>query len=243
MGLMKWGLGTSVAILAILVAPRVQADEAARVQSTSHVVRLKNGRSLRGTLSDESTQEEVVLVYRGIGEVRIDRDDVDEVRIATGQIVVEYPATPPTLRKPAVVATPKPTLPEGALTEVNPARTAAIQAAIRELGRWRSQNRVRAERNLEHFGIDAVEPLIPVAIGHSFVLTRRAAFRVLAKTLDRRAWLAALDGLADSDRFVRITAVEILRRGTGSRYGYPPDGSPQARKIATRRWKDALTDD
>ena len=86
-----------------------------------------------------------------------------------------------------------------------------VQDAVRELGRNRTRNRVRAERTLTSYGESVLTYLRP-AVHHPFNLTRRAAQRVVRDIGSREGALLAMDGLVDADRDVRQIAIESLRK-------------------------------
>ena len=86
-----------------------------------------------------------------------------------------------------------------------------VQDSVRELGRNRTRNRVRAERKLKSYGKTALSYLRP-AVHHPFNLTRRAAQRVVRDIGSPEGALLAMDGLVDPDREVRQLAIESLRK-------------------------------
>lgn len=233
--------------LGLLGTPVWSQESGESKLETTHAVFFENGRVLRGNLSDESTEDVVVLSFGEIGTMRIDRAQVKEIRVEAGSIVTDYPEPParperdepdPTLEGPKQPETPL-DIPE---PEVDPILQARIDDAIRELGRWRTQNRVRAERRLTDIGREAVEALIPVAESHPFDLTRRAAFRVLLSVKDERAIPTALDALDDPDRFIRGYAVELLRTLMNRQFGFDPEADPRRMVLIRQAWRETLVE-
>lgn len=104
----------------------------------------------------------------------------------------------------------------------------AIQHLVRELSRQRSQNRVRAERQLKAAGAVVLPYLEPVA-NHPFALTRRAVQRILGVIGDWRGAPLAIERLNDSDGFVRELAHAALQRILPSNIAYGAHTAPQAR--------------
>lgn len=236
-----------ILMFGLLGTPAWSQESSEAKLETTHAVFFENGRVLRGNLSDESTEDVVVLNFGEIGTVRIDRAQVKEIRVEPGTIVTDYPEPParperdqpePTLEGPKQPETPL-DIPE---PEVDPLLQARIDEAIRELGRWRTQNRVRAERQLTEIGREAVDALIPVVESHPFDLTRRAAFRVLLSVKDERAIPTALDALDDPDRFIRGYAIELLRTLMNRRFGFDPKADPRRMVLIRNAWREALID-
>ncbi|MEM7261363.1 MAG: HEAT repeat domain-containing protein [Planctomycetota bacterium] len=234
------------------------ADEV--VVTTTHEVELKNGQVLLGNLSDESDDTTVVLTFGDQGELRLPRSRVEETRPREGKVTVVSKESSPEPKAeegaelPGAPAEPKPR-PKGDASPVTarekseaPTKTEGLSAerqaeiadAIRELGRWRTPNRVRAERKLERIGSDAIEALVPVATKHPFDLTRRAAFRLFNQWNDERTLSAAVTALGDKDRFVRESAANLLRDTTGRRFGYRSDASENYRAKRALRWAEYL---
>ncbi len=114
-----------------------------------------------------------------------------------------------------------------------------IQYHVRELGRQRSTNRVRAERRLIAIGPSAVPYLAPAA-AHPFGLTRRAAQRIVKAVGDTRGVPLAIDALTDSDEHVRRLAYETLGALFPSDIAYRPTASERsqarAQDLYRKRW-------
>ncbi len=221
--------------------------------ATSHEIELKNGQLLRADVSDDSDERILVLTYGKLGTVRLDRSTVARVTTKAGRLSLQ--TSRKGTAKHRVVDRSSPDDPARtvemvsgeidsreianvgpAAPELSAERQAEIDHAIRELGRWRTRNRVRAERQLAAIGQDSVDSLISIANDHPFNLTRRAVFRLFAKLEDERTVPAAFVALTDSDRFVRSGAVELLRNMTGRKFRFDPDGYPNLRRNAIKRW-------
>ncbi len=84
-----------------------------------------------------------------------------------------------------------------------------LQEAVRELGRHRTRNRVRAERKLKTFGPAAIPYLRPI-VHHPFNLTRRAVQRIVRDLGAVEGAPLAMDALNDEDDDVRLLAGEAL---------------------------------
>ncbi len=111
-----------------------------------------------------------------------------------------------------------------------------IQENILDLTRWRSRNRVNAERRLASLG-PVVIPFLAQVSRDPFELTRRAVARIIRDIGHPSAIPIAIDLLMDEDNFVRETAAEALRSITGIDLGYQPYASHESRYQAQQRWR------
>ncbi len=112
----------------------------------------------------------------------------------------------------------------------------AIQDAVRELGRQRSQNRVRAENRLKEMGSAALPYLEPIA-SHPFELTRRAVQRIVRDVGSLRGAPIAIEALNDPDGFVRELAHEALEKILPSQIAYGPNASERVRLAAQEGYR------
>jgi hypothetical protein len=120
-------------------------------------------------------------------------------------------------------------------------QAAEIEDAVRELGRQRNQNRVRAERHLVDFGSVAL-PFLDPAAAHPFELTRRAVQRIVRDIGDVRGAPLAMDALNDPDDFVRSLAREALEKVMPSTIEYDYNAPVAARLEAQSQYR-ALWDE
>ncbi|MBN1420314.1 MAG: hypothetical protein JXP34_16155 [Planctomycetes bacterium] len=225
-------------------------------------VYLKSGASLCGRIAEEDASG-VRLLFEGGGSMHIDarlvastaRDDrTFSVKRAEAEPVEAAKPVPASAREetaPAAPAASPLTERERAIVEgirtstlfpvVDEALQRSIEANIYDMARWRTRNRVRAERKLIAIGANAVPWVIAMA-RHPFELTRRSALRILIAAGDTRAIPAALIGLADDDRFVRELSDDLLRRITGIDQGFRADQHPRLRARAAARWEAYFRD-
>jgi len=134
----------------------------------------------------------------------------------------------------------------GAQASAEPARDAepslseaqvrAIQTAVHELTRQRTQNRVRAERHLKSLGAAVLSYLDPAA-NHPFELTRRAVQRIVRDLGDPRGAPFAINALNDPDSFVRELAHEALRKIFPSSIAYSAGAAERARLKAQAEYR------
>jgi hypothetical protein len=124
--------------------------------------------------------------------------------------------------------------------ELSNDEAAAIEDAVRELTRQRTQNRVRAENELKRIGSAALPYLEPL-MGHPFELTRRAVQRIVREVGDVRGAPMAIDGLNDPDYFVRDLAHEALKSLLPSSIAFAPN-DPEASRLAAQAQYNALWD-
>lgn len=114
----------------------------------------------------------------------------------------------------------------------------------RELTRWRTRNRVRAENYLRRAREQSLPYLVDLA-NHPFNLTRRAALRLVRDLADKRGVPIALQALEDEDSFVRLHAAQALQTMLAPRVVYDPHW-PQSRRLRAaeefiaswKNWKD-----
>jgi len=234
----------SLLLLAVPLAVR------AETVTTTHEVTLTNGKCLLGNVSDDSDDLTLVLTIGELGTVRVPRSRVERVTPKAGSIELPLSARPsgPTTEIQRPKKDSEKEQPVGSAKagverpDPLPERQAEIDRAIFELGRWRTRNRVRAERRLKAIGIDAVDSLIEVANDHPFHGMRRAVFRIFLTVDDERTLPVALVGLTDPDRFVRADAARLLRNLTGRRFRFDPDDHLTQRRRAVDRWADHLVE-
>ena len=122
-----------------------------------------------------------------------------------------------------------------------------IEFLVRELGRQRTNNRVRAERKLADFG-PSVLPFLCAPAVHPFDLTRRAIQRIVRDVGDFRGAPLSIAALDDEDPFVRSLAHDALRELLPeARISYHADAPPRQRVDAQagywQLWEDILLDE
>jgi hypothetical protein len=230
-----------------LLAPQAPAraeSPAGRTIKTTHLVVLANGQKIRGNLASKPDENPVKIDLPGIGWLTIPRARVSKVEESAGEIAIpESPPEPPPQasktegdQKPETPGTEGSTTPPAPeVVRVPPEIRAEIEEAVYDLTRWRSRDRVRAERRLVDIGAVAI-PFIQAVAHDPFDLTRRAAMRIVRDIGSQDGIPIAIEGLLDEDRFVRETAAEALRRMTGLDLGYRPDASVERRLESYRRW-------
>jgi hypothetical protein len=111
-----------------------------------------------------------------------------------------------------------------------------VQYLVRDLGRQKSRNRVRAEVKLKSFGPAVLEYLDQASV-HPFALTRRAAQRIVRDVGDFRGAPLAIDRLNDKDEFVRELAHEGLKRIIGAQITYSAKASEKKRLLAQAEYR------
>jgi hypothetical protein len=119
-----------------------------------------------------------------------------------------------------------------------------IQELVKELGRQRNQNRVRAERQLEELG-SPVLPFLGAAAHHPLDLTRRAVQRLVRGIGDVRGAPLAIEALEDADVMVRELAHEALETLLPEvRIAFDAEGAPRKRLEAVNayweHWAEVL---
>ncbi len=85
-----------------------------------------------------------------------------------------------------------------------------VQRLLAELGRNRTQYRTRAEARLKEMG-PPVLSYVGSLVHHPFDLTRRAVQRIAQDINTRKSVPIAIEGLNDSDQFVRSIAYQTLQ--------------------------------
>lgn len=229
-------------------APAADADKI----ETTHVIHFKTGAQLRGNLVSGDDDALAYIEVAGLGRMAIDRARIDRIEESAGEI--EIPAAPapretePVDEEPAEDEAEEPKIGDLTLTELadlllfrtraavsdlqyDPDLALTIDNHVRELGRHRTRNRVRAERHLRNIGPAALPYLTPVA-NHPFNLPRRAVQRIVRDIGAIEGAPIAIAGLDDEDRFVRATAHEALVRMFPERIRYKASWSPSRRRSA-----------
>lgn len=111
-----------------------------------------------------------------------------------------------------------------------------VQHLVRDLGRQKPRNRVRAEAKLKGFGPAVLEYLDQASV-HPFELTRRATQRIVRDVGDFRGAPLAIDRLNDKDEHVRQLAHEALKRIIGADVSYRAKGSEKKRLLAQAEYR------
>lgn len=238
-------------LLPARVAPAIAAPG---IIKTTHRVELKNGEVLRGTLVQGPENEPLKLDLDAIGRLYIPRERIASVEEEAGRIVLPEPSPEHPAEEEKPGAAEKPEKAGKAGTPGKPKIVIAIPAApidpdlkeeierdLHDLSRWRSRNRVRAERDLKRIGRPAI-PLLDAVASNPFELTRRAVMRIVRDVGDPAGIPLAIEGLLDVDGFVREISAEALRRITGMNFKYYPYASIKRRQEAYQRWEDWLRD-
>lgn len=112
-----------------------------------------------------------------------------------------------------------------------------IEQNLYELTRWRTRNRVRAERHLRAVG-SAVLPYLERIVAHPFWLTRRAVQRIVRDLGDVRGAPLAIRSLNDEDYYVRAIAHEALKALLPSDIFYNPSGPERQRLAAMAEYRE-----
>ncbi|MGQ9592299.1 MAG: hypothetical protein ACUVYA_18635 [Planctomycetota bacterium] len=112
-----------------------------------------------------------------------------------------------------------------------------IEQNLYELTRWRTRNRVRAERHLRAMG-SAVLPYLERVAAHPFWLTRRAVQRIVRDIGDVRGAPLAIRSLNDEDYYVRAIAHEALKALLPSEILYNPSGPERQRLSAMAEYRE-----
>lgn len=113
----------------------------------------------------------------------------------------------------------------------------AVQDAVRELSRQRTQNRVRAENTLRRMGSAALPYLEPLT-GHPFDLARRSVQRIVRDIGDVRGAPLAIDGLNDPDNFVRELAYDAIKSILPASVAYSPNAAEASRVAAQDKYRE-----
>ncbi len=231
------------------ISPRaVPALLEAGIIKTTHVVELKNGEKIRGKVVPGPESEPLKLDLDSLGRLSIPRDWIEKIEEAPGEIVLPEPPPEVPAEKPVEEVAGEeiiPGEPKIVITMLkgaaDPELQAEIDSYINDLARWRSRNRVNAERNLLRIGAQAI-PYLEAVARHPFNLTRRAVLRIIRDVADPAGIPMAIEALLDEDDFVREFAAEALREITGLDMEYEPYGSMKNRYEAYQRWLQWLRD-
>ncbi len=213
--------------------------------ATTHRLTMKNGRVLLGDVVARG-EDQVVVQVGSVGRVLINPRWIDSISEEAGTITIPPEPEPvETQEEPAdgeetttETGAERVTTPDEEVA-IDPALESEILDTIRELTRWRSRNRVRAENRLREIGEPAIGYL-PSLMNHPFNLTRRAVMRVVRDVGSPEGTLLAIAALLDEDIWVRIHADEALRRITGRDTGYNPRAPLEQRLEAHSRWLDSF---
>ena len=116
-----------------------------------------------------------------------------------------------------------------------------VQHLVRELGRQRSRNRVRAEAGLKDFGPGVLEYLDQASV-HPFELTRRAVQRIVHEVGDFRGAPLSIDGLNDKDEHVRRLAHQALKRILDANISYSATATEEQRLAAQTGYRELWLD-
>ena len=229
-----------------LVRPEPAALGARQIKTT-HIVRLKNGKLLRGDVAAGPEDAPLELAIDRIGRILIPRSRIQSVERADGEFIIpapeeEVPAPqePEATEAPALEPETGKSVPAAGALQPRPLGAelkTQITTAVEELARWRSRNRVRAENHLRAIGPPAI-PFLRGAAADPFELTRRAALRIVRDVADPEGIPIAIGALLDSDDMVRETALEALQTMTREDLGYNPYDTPRRRLSAYGRWQD-----
>jgi hypothetical protein len=90
---------------------------------------------------------------------------------------------------------------------------------------------------LKAIGPAVIPSLLPLVDADGDLL-RIAVFRILNEVADDRCIMACIDGLEDTNEYVRDTANKTLVKVTGENFGYQPQASPRRREQAQQKWKN-----
>ncbi len=233
------------------VAAVVAPPEGPRTVRTTHRVVLKNGAKLMGSVAQGAASDPLKIEIPTLGWTLIPRSRIAVIEEAEAEMKIEEDvpaAETPGSTKPTTVPAPgkEPEKTEQARAVKQPLDLevrALIEENIRELTRWRSRNRVRAENALVALGPDAL-PFLDGIARDPFELTRRAAMRIVRAIGDPAGLPMAIDALLDDDDFVREEAAEAVRRIARRDFGYNAH-APKGRRLDAHRralqwWEDEL---
>ncbi len=222
-----------------------------RTVRTTHRVVLKNGGKLMGSVAPGAESDPLKIEIPTMGWTLIPRSRIASVEEAAAELKIEE--EPPAAEAPAAGVQPA-TTGEGTQAAKTEPSTAAknplapevralIEENVRELTRWRTRNRVRAENALIALGADAL-PFLDGVARDPFELTRRAVMRIVRAIGDPIGLPMAIDSLLDEDEFVRNEAAEAVRRIARRDFGYNAY-APEPRRLAAHRrvlqwWEEEL---
>lgn len=215
---------------------------------------LTNGGKLYGKIVKEKTNDkEVTIQLPNKGEITVNRDQIERIEINE----IKGPRLGPPSKSPLVPAQPKKkplTQPEkekpqpGKPVEekkkeepLDPELKEKIELYIKQLGLSRRQHRGRrnnAMAELTKIGKPAVPFVIEALKSGKNSKAKWGAARVLGNIGDKRATEPLIKRLRDSDNFVRKESVEALRKITSKSFGYDPEGNPQLRSAAAKKWEE-----
>ncbi len=215
----------------------VPAASGATAIRTTHVVHLKNGQMIRGSVVPGPEDEPLKLDINAWGRISISRNRIAKVEESPGEIrfPAPEPAEPPSVEPPTPPA-PEEARPTAIAPPVSPELKAEIEEYVFNITRWRHRDRTWAESRLVAIGPPAIPYLRPI-IHDPFNLARRAGVRIIRDVGDPAGIPLAIEGLLDEDDFVRETAAEALRKITGLDLGYRPYDRLERRLEAYRRWR------
>jgi hypothetical protein len=228
-------------------AAAVPAAAGSQSIRTTHVIQLKNGQVIRGSVVPGPENEPLKVDINTLGRITIPRSRIAKVEESPGEIRLpsaeppEPPAAEPTGPPPAAGET-KAVPPPPAPLAVDPELRKEIEEQINNLTRWRARNRTSAESRLVTLGAPAV-PYLRSLARDPFELTRRSVMRIVRDVADPVGIPLAIEGLLDEDGNVRELAAEALRKITGLDLGYRPYDPVPRRLDAYRRWRQWLEDE
>jgi hypothetical protein len=227
------------------IVPVVAADGGATI-TTTHVVHLRDGTKIQGTVVAEN-DEVVVLTLGAMGRILIPRWRVTKIDRIEGTYRLPPPPPPAAPAEPIegeeedapeepapaaeAAASSEPALPPTPSgLDLSPEAKRFISEQVFLLTRQRSDKRVRAENKLREIG-PVVVPYLRAALEFDFELTRRAAMRVLRDVGSADAVPLAIEALTDSDYYVRLHAVQTLQRVLGEDVTFSPRAPAHARRL------------
>ena len=124
---------------------------------------------------------------------------------------------------------------EDAFDDISPELRERIEGLVHDLQRQKSKYRVRAQRHLKAVGAPAIPFLLPLC-GNDSELVRTAVFRLFSQFGDERVIDVCIEGLADSNEYVRDYANQALSRISGEDFGFKPFAAPGRRESAAAKW-------
>ncbi len=119
---------------------------------------------------------------------------------------------------------------------IDPELKARIESLVQDLQRQKPQYRVRAERHLKAIGQPSLPSLLPLAKNDG-ELVRTTVFRLFYDFGDDSVIDACIEGLVDTNEYVRDYSNKTLQRVTHEDFGFQVAASPRRREAAYQKWK------
>ncbi len=126
--------------------------------------------------------------------------------------------------------------PEKKEKPIDPELKARIESLVQDLQRQKPQYRVRAERHLKAIGQPSLPSLLSL-VKNDGELVRTTVFRLFYDFGDDSVIDACIEGLVDTNEYVRDYSNKTLQRVTHEDFGFQAAASPRRREAAYQKWK------